>query len=299
MNLQDIIAHILRETREVGNRFEREFADDPDGELLAWLELAVQRETMVTYLYERANVDERLSGREGAVKVARDALTLIWQQEKSHATTLAVRLVDGVFAGDDGRKAAAIAKVRGQVEGTVLDWLTKDDGAKRVLARMVTWIGSRLDPSRVPEFALAMPTSNAGEFFRLAAALETTARESYERLSEVLARVVIDADSLQPHGLVNPILDTLSDETFHEKAFEEMSTWVREDGTFNPELDGVACMHMLKDILVATTGVPRRRTRGAEDEPLIVRTDGGLGPLFAEYGITFTVVGSAVVPPEA
>jgi hypothetical protein len=127
------------------------------------------------------------------------------------------------------------------------------------------------------------------EFFLLCAVLETTARQAYERM-ENLAEVLADKlahdgpRSLQMENFSRELHRKLLDETFHEAAFQEMAGWF-SDGTLDPKLDARACAQRLVELL------PRSgKDIGNLDSPLVI-TDGGLGKLFSECGISVTVVG--------
>jgi hypothetical protein len=288
MSIEDVTAQIISETEQLSADFRARFEGDADAELLAWLQLAVQREAMVSHLYGRACRDRRLEGLEGsAVAVVRDALTLIWQQEASHTGMLAARVVDGVFAGRPAQRDAAFARVKGTVDGAMLDWLTDgEEGLRRVFARVAARLGKIFNPQAVPDFALEMPAANAGQFFVLARALEQTARDSYRRMVELLPAVVKASTSIQPQGLLKPVRDTELDETFHERAFAAMTTWVTPEGQFDPKLDAKTCMGKLREILVATTGV---EAFGPQGRPIVL-TDGGLESLFAKHEMPVIVL---------
>jgi hypothetical protein len=285
--IEEIGAEIIAETDALREKNKIEYASDPEAELLVWLQIAVQREAMVCQLYSRASRDRRIEDVETGVPfVAKDALTLIWQQEKSHAGILAARLIDGVFAGRTGALGAACRKLKGRLDGAMLDVLTAAEGGyERTLAQAMAWVAARLAPGQVPAFVTRLPQANLREYFLLAAALERTAKDSYERMAEILPPVIINSSSMQPQGLLKPVEDTGKDETFHQLAFTEMASWLALDGTFKEGLDDKACVKTLRKILSATTGV--RAFEGAA--PSTFTSDGGLGPLFRRYGLEVVV----------
>jgi hypothetical protein len=287
MGIEAICEKIIGETDALRAQYQANYVGDPDAELLAWLQIAVQREAMVCYLYDQTTRDKRLADAEGdVVEVARDALTLIWQQEKSHAAELAARLIDGVFTDRKGAFDAAFLKIRGTLDAGMLDVLTNEKGGPlSALAKAATWIASKFAPKMVPPFAIELPRATLRDFFVLACALEQTAKDSYARIGEILPALVVKSSSLQPHGLLKPILDTRLDELFHERVFREMASWMNADGRFATDLDAKACMQKLRQILVDTTGI--QKYRGG---PIpIVSSDGGLGKLFAKHSIPIEV----------
>lgn len=283
MTIAGIAAEIIRETDKLRTSYAEKFRDDPDAELLAWLQLAVQREAMVCYLYDDKRRNARLKSNDGEVaNVVRDVLTLIWQQESTHAGELAARIVDGIFKGRNGSFDAALAKTRGTMDAAVLDRLTGEEGGiQRALARAATWITGKVVPEMVPPFAGDLPRANLGEFFVLAGALEQTARQSYERIAHLVNDLSLRVNSIQMIGLRKPIKNVGLDEQFHERVFAEMQTWVDAEGRFRPDLQPDSCLRTLKQLLIDTTGIARYQSRGGVRTP-VVPTDGGLGSLFAD-----------------
>jgi hypothetical protein len=291
MAIEEICAKIIDETNALRAKYQSDYAGDPDAELLAWLQIAVQREAMVCYLYNEATRNRRLADAEGdVVEVTRDALTLIWQQEQSHAGELAARLVDGVFTERKGAFDAAALKLRGTVDATMLDLLTQDrGGVLSLLARTATWIAAKFAPSVVPAFATELTGANLRGFFVLARALEQTAKDSYARIGQILPAIVLKSSSLQPQGLLKPIRNTELDELFHQRVFGEMASWLDSDGAFVAGLDAKVCLQKLREILVTTTGIQRYRGRAVP----MVYSDGGLGDLFAKHNIKIEVEAEA------
>jgi len=287
MAIEEICEKIIDETNAVRAKYQADYAGDPDAELLAWLQIAVQREAMVCYLYNEATRNKRLAESEGeVVEVTRDALTLIWQQEQSHAAELAARLIDGVFMDRKGSLDAAFLKIRGTLDATMLDLLTQDrGGVLSVFAKAATWVAAKFAPNIVPAFATELPRANLRGFFVLARALEQTARDSYARIGQILPAIVLKSSSLQPQGLLKPIRNTELDELFHQRVFGEMASWLDSDGAFVAGLEAKTCLRKLREILVTTTGIQQYRGRAVP----MVYTDGGLGDLFAKHNIKIEV----------
>jgi hypothetical protein len=293
MNIEEIGNEIIKETDALRAKLAKDYKGDPEAELLVWLQVAIQREAMVTYLYDRARTDGRLKGAEGdAVTAVRDVITAMWQQESSHCDGLAPRLINGIFAGRDGVLKAKIAQIKGTVDATMLDLLTEPDGGfKRALARVVAWFGAKVAPGTVPKFATELPKANLREYFLLARALEQTAKDSYKRIADILPDLIKNVNSVQPQTLLVFIKDTARDEGFHERAFEEIATWVDVDGKFVPGLDGKQCIGKLKSIAEKTLGLQSYGARGIP----ILESDGGLGVVFRKYNVPVLVIGDADV----
>jgi hypothetical protein len=290
MTIQEVAREIIADSKALGDEYRAKFADDADAELLAWLVVAVRREAMVSYLYDRARREKRLDGKQGSlVEAIRDVVTTMWQQEFSHTQTLGARLIDGVFKGKPGGVQAIFQRIQGTADAVIIDWLTDPNaGVEQLLARAVSWLGHWLKPKEVPAFALEMPATNLAEFFLLAEALEHTARDSYTRMSELLATISKKSLSVQPLALLRDIRNTQLDETFHHLAFGQMSRWVRENGDVDPEISGKEGVTVIRKLLIDTTGIQGMGNfRGAG--PPVVQTDGGLGALFEKYGMAVKV----------
>lgn len=270
---------ILAETRKLSEAYQARFAGDAEGELRAWLHVAARREAMVGDFYGRANREYRLAGVHApAGLVARDALTLIWQQEKDHTTFVEVRLKEGDLKGQalSGERQIWL----GTIDSKTLGAVTGHPGLKSVLGKMVTRLGALLTPGLVPDFALTLDELETREFFLLCSVLETTARQSYARM-EQLADGLADRN-LQFEGLSRELRRVLLDEAFHEQAFQAMAGWI-VDGRFDPALDESACVRQLRRLL------PRGARAGGDQESRFVLTDGGLGKLFEKRGMPVVV----------
>jgi hypothetical protein len=292
MGIEEVGARIIAETDALREKYRLAYAKDPDAELLAWLLIAVQREAMVSFLYERTQSDRRFKSAKGpAAEVARDAVTLIWQQESSHTAEVAARVVDGVFLKGGGSLEATVAKVKGTVDAKMLHLLTDPKGGvQSALAKAATWLASKLAPEKVPAFVNELAKANLREYFLLARALERTAKDSYARVEQILPKIAASSASLQPAGLIKPVRNTKLDEAFHERAFHEMTSWLEDDGTFKTGLDGTACMQKLKTILLDTTGV--NALSGRPGVP-VVSSAGGLDELFKKHNIEIKVLEEA------
>ncbi len=276
---------ILRETRTLADEYAAKFQGDPDGELRAWLHIAVRREAMVTFIYHEANRMQRLpTPRAPAGEVAWDALTLIWQQEAGHTTFVGTRLKDGLLR--DGPWSTDLDRWQGTLEGNFLTALTGRTGLRQILSKLAVQFGALFVPSAVPEFARELSELDLREFFLLCSALEATARQCYARMEALAASVAQqfarDVPSLQLRSLIHELHRATLDETFHEAAFQEMASWV-VNGQINPELVDRPCAKRLLDLLP----VPENRDRSAPVWQIL--TDGGLGKLFRKHNLAFVI----------
>lgn len=276
---------ILRDTRALAGDYAARFQGDPDGELRAWLRIAVRREAMVSSVYAEADRINRLPKPRGlAGDVAWDALTLIWQQEVVHTELIAAKLRDGVLR--DAPWSANLEAWQGTIEGSFLTALTGRPGWRQILSKLALCFGALVAPSTVPDFARELSELDLREFFLLCSALEATARQSYERmaaLAVVLAKLRAHELSMQFQSLPHELQRATLEEAFHEAAFQEMAGWVK-DGRIDPERDADVCAKRLLDLLPRPEKVQRRGLVAQ------VLTDGGLGTLFRNHGLQFEQV---------
>jgi hypothetical protein len=283
---EDVNRDILAETQKLTKAYSDKFQADPEGELRAWLQIAARREALVTEVYGEAERTYRLpEPRCPAAEVAWEALTLIWQQEAVHTKFIEVRLADGTLK--EGTLTADLLLWLGTMEGKFLSALTRRPGLKNMLAGIAVRLGALFTPGKVPTFTLELGEMDPAEFFLLCATLETTARQAYTRM-EALAEELVDKFSnggrgtLQLKNLSRELYYKTLDETFHEQAFQEMATWVT-DGKLDPSLAKQRCGDLLAALLP-------RATRGGFGPEVL--TDGGLGTLFRQCGVTINVVGA-------
>jgi hypothetical protein len=284
-DIEDLNNEILRETGTLAGEYAARFPGDPDGELRAWLHIAVRREAMVSCVYQEAKRIQRLpEPHVEAGKVAWDALTLIWQQEAVHTTLIEVKLRDGLLR--DAPLSADLDIWQGSLEGTFLTALTGRPGLRQVLSKLAISFGALLVPSMVPDFARELSELDLREFFLLCSALETTARQCYARMETLAAsitkRLEGDVPSPQFHSLTDELQRATLEETFHEAAFQEMAGWV-VNGQIDPSLPPRPCAKRLLDLL------PRPKTTPRDGLVTHVLTDGGLGTLFREHNLAFKI----------
>lgn len=276
---------ILQETATLAGEYAARFQGDPDGELRAWLHIAVRREAMVTSVYQEPNRVQRLPRpRAPAGEVAWDALTLIWQQEAGHTTFVETRLRDGLLR--DRTRSTELDLWQGTLEGKFLTALTGRPGLLRILSKLAVEFGGRIAPSAVPDFARELSELDLGEFFLLCSALEATARQCYARMEALAAsvadRLARDVPSVQLRNLTQELHRATLDETFHEAAFQEMAGWV-VNGQINPTLVDRVCAKRLMELLPG----PEKRNRSAPAWQVL--TDGGLGTLFRKHRLPYVI----------
>jgi hypothetical protein len=174
------------------------------------------------------------------------------------------------------------------VEGKILSALTRRPGLEQAVAQLLAWIGNKVSQVDVPDFTTRINTMSPRDFFLLARTLESTARQSYARMVE-LADVLSELHDSQGYAvqfkkLAIRLQRTLDDECFHESAFVVMANWIAPSGEFDRSLRGKACSRDIWRLLPRSA-----KAAGNIDSPDVL-TDGGLGKLFADYGLPVNVV---------
>jgi hypothetical protein len=288
--MEHVHSIIIAETEALAARYRTTFQGDPWSELLAWLEIAARREAMVREVYGAAQRRERLPEITcPAEATAWDALTEIWQQEAVHTEAIHCRLSDGAFTSRGSALKVDVLQLVGEAEGRMLCALTsKRPTLGQLLAKLVTQLGTAVAPAMVPALAGELRALDSREFFRLAAVLELTARQSYERMLEVmgmLSRLSL-VPVIQQIGFSNEVSRIRRDEQFHQDAFGVMAEWTLEDGTFDASLTSESCVDGIARLLPPAAAYKRK---AAGPRTLTVATDGGLSGFFARHGVNVVV----------
>ncbi|HET9955705.1 MAG TPA: hypothetical protein VFQ61_14420, partial [Polyangiaceae bacterium] len=232
---------ILSHTRRIADQLAQEFRGNPERELEIWATTAQQREAMVVELYDAAAIENRFPKRAGEPEVSsvvRKAIGGIWAQERSHTT-----LVESLRIVDEAR-LTALRSMLGAMEGRVTHTATAPSWTRSIASFLV---GLGRTAGHAPEFTSGFRSLSLREFFRFSQELETTAKEGYERIVELLDRLVPNdalaaIDSRQKAGAIKlgitapyEFAKTLAEECFHAAVFERLEAWLEPDGhSFEP-----------------------------------------------------------------
>jgi hypothetical protein len=278
---------ILSHTRRLATVLANELVDDPARELELWAATAQRREAMVVELYDSAAIERRLPKRSAEpelLPVVRKAIGGIWAQERSHTA-----LVDSLRILDERRLTAALTLL-GALEGRVAHRATADGWLAPIASSLV---GLSRSAGLAPSFTKAFRALSPREFFRFSHELETTAKEGYSRILELLS--VLDGSALSL-GLTShyEFAKTLAEECFHAAVFEQLDQWLEPDGvTFAdvPARDAVARLRSLA-LQHLSVGAPSFGPAALAALPwtksvheVRVASHGGLGDLFEEFGV--------------
>ncbi len=293
---------ILSYTRSWAAKLANRFADDPASELEVWATNAQQREAMVVKLYEATAIEHRLpklAGEPAVVPVVRKVIANIWAQERSHTTLVrSLRVLDE-------QRLALLESVLGDLQGRMAHVATANGWVSSITS---PFIGFGVATGIAPEFTKAFRALTPRDFFRFSHELETTAKEGYSRILELLASLdpADSASSALKFGLTGPyeFAKTLAEECFHAAVFEQLESWLEPDGlAFKdiPAQDAVARLYaiLLEHLTLGSASfapatlapVHRPWTKSVNSASLLV-SDGGLGELFSEFDVALpTVIG--------
>jgi hypothetical protein len=287
---------ILSHTRSLAAELANEFAHDPAGELEIWATTAQQREAMVVMLYDADAIEYRLPklAREPELlPVVRKAIGGIWAQERSHTTLV------GSLRVLDEKRLTVVRSMLGAMEGRMAHRATAP-GWLRSLTTPVVGLGRAT--GFAPEFTKDFHSLTPREFFRFSHELETTAKEGYVRILQLLASLERAGSTLK-FGVTGPyeFAKTLAEECFHAAVFEQLDRWLSSDGlAFEDVPAHDAVVHLrrlaLEHLSLASPSCgPAVRaaldmpwTKSVRDDRLV--SDGGLGDLFEEFGLSLPAV---------
>jgi hypothetical protein len=287
---------ILPHTRSLAAELASRFAHDPAGELDVWTTTAQQREAMVVNLYDADAIQDRLPKRAGepdVLPVIRKAIGGIWAQERSHTTLIgSLRVVDE-------KQLTILRSLLGTIEGVITHCATAN-GWRRPLTNSLVGVGRVV--GLAPEFTKAFHSLTLRQFLRFSHELETTAKEGYERILQLLEALDQAGDTLK-FGVTGPyeFAKTLAEERFHAAVFEQLDNWLAPDELAFvdiPAHGAVVQLHRLAlehlSLSSPSFGPATRAalripwTKSARDDRLV--SDGGLGELFADFGLPLPAI---------
>jgi hypothetical protein len=292
---------ILAHTRTLAEELAREFNDNPAAELELWARTAQKREAMVVMLYDSAAIEQRLPKRADepdVLAVVRKAIGGIWAQERTHTT-----LVDALRTLEQSRLNAALSAL-GAIEGRMTHHATANGWTALVAGSL---LGLARATGHAPEFTKAFRALNPRQFFRFSHELETTAKEGYIRILQLLATLrqmeeasTFSTDTALKFGVTGAyeFAKTLAEECFHAAVFQQLDAWLQPDGVSFVDIPAQDAVVRLRALAYEhlSLGSPhldpaalnRPWTKSVQEIMLV--SDGGLGDLFEEFGLGLPVV---------
>jgi len=293
---------ILAHTRALAEELAHEFRDNPAAELEMWATTAQQREAMVVKLYDSAAIEQRLpkhSDEPDVLAVVRKAIGGIWAQERTHTTLV------GALRTLEGSRLTAARSVLGSIEGRIAHRATANGWTGLVTTSLIGLVRAT---GLAPEFTKAFRSLNPRQFFRFSHELETTAKEGYVRILELLATLGqtevagdFSTSTALKFGITGSyeFAKTLAEECFHAAVFQQLDAWLQPDGVAFVDIPAQDAVLKLRALAFEhlSLGSPhldpaviinRPWTKSVQDVQLV--SDGGLGHLFQEFGLSLPVV---------
>lgn len=199
-------------------------------EFLAWLDVALKREAMVSVVYRADRVKKHLDAwaedfqvADPVKKIIMTALLGVWAQEEAHQSYFSTML-RGIKSDDETKSkiASLLTRVRGQVEGMVIESLVGKSEFKRFCARVAIILGQAAED--VPAYVKDLHEKQFSEYCSINADLEHTAVQGYSRMLE-LGNRLLDRSIFTDSTLLYDLQDTKKQETYHEALFELLAGW--------------------------------------------------------------------------
>jgi hypothetical protein len=216
--------------KEAAAKLAEEFKNEPLLEFLAWLEIALQREAMVSEAYDASFVDSHLDAWRlkhsiptETIDAIRRALMSVWAQESAHKSYFSAVLEEvSPAASLFGRIRTRTERVRGKLEGIILGSLMSSVTMGHRLAQLAIVIGIQVDA--VPEYVKTLRKINFSEFCHVNGDLEHTAVIGYERML-ALANKIRKAAIIEETTVIVDLKRTGADERYHETLFRALANW--------------------------------------------------------------------------
>jgi hypothetical protein len=215
---------------DAAHELEKKYHGRPDLELVAWLQIALQREAMVSEAYDGAFVDSQLAvWKKGfgidqkVVEVVARTLMGVWAQENGHQGYFKA-LLRGINPSENlmVRIKNDLLAIRGRLEGKFIGAIISPEARKRYAARVAIVIGKIT--TKVPDYVSELKQTQFSQFCAINADLEHTAVIGYERMME-LGRSIPDYELFTDTALFNDLERTGTDETYHEELFSTLANW--------------------------------------------------------------------------
>ena len=201
-------------SRAVAADLAAEFRDDPQGELAAWLRIALEREGMVASLYRSQSAEARFAAiPKRWTRAVLAKVNAICANEESH-----VNIIRGLFAPQLAWPHVALKESWGRLQGIVLNQLAGASSFGQAMGRVMLRLGARSSQERAA--ATAVARLDACGFLQLSRTLEVTAVESYERIVTLMS--LLRRRRRSPPAVVAlqlQLIGILRDERVHRDVF--------------------------------------------------------------------------------
>ncbi len=228
-DLQGADTDLVAFAAAAAEQLREKFPNEPEAEFVAWLEIALEREAMVSVAYDQEHLEKHLERLKAllvppkVIVLLRRTIGNIWAQEGRH-TTYIERIITVIDAPVGFRKRVrrkGIA-VFGALQGALTARRISSSAYDRLLAVAALSVGRRI--KQIPPFVDKLKALTFPPFCALNGALEETAISGYQRLRSLANEMRVQ--QLLEGTIVDIDLDQIiSDERFHEAVFRGFSGW--------------------------------------------------------------------------
>ncbi len=204
------------------------YADAPHLEFLAWIQIALRRESMVVEAYSNRYLNGHLEklasihADRSIITIISDAISSAWAQEAGHKAYFEA-ILRSVAAPEIlvDRIKANIQSIFGQLEGEII----ASAGSPNIWQRLKAMIILRMAQlvTDIPDFVTHLSELNFVEFAILNRDLENTAVIGYRRMLKLLNGLQTSHKFPAGTTLVYDLSSTLRDEIYHEALFNELA----------------------------------------------------------------------------
>lgn len=224
---------------DAANKLRADSKNDDMAEFLAWLDVALKREAMVSAVYRDDRVQEHLDAwaeefnvAEPVKEVIMTALLDVWAQEEAHQSYFKTML-RGIKSDAETKSKIGLllTRLRGQVEGMVIEGLVGKSEFRRFCARVAIALGQTTED--VDDYVKYLHEKQFSEYCSINADLEHTAVKGYSRMLE-LGKRLLDRSVFTNTTLIYALQETRKQEMYHEALFERFAGWPPDpphDGT--------------------------------------------------------------------
>jgi hypothetical protein len=205
----------------------QKYSGKPELEFVSWLQIALEREAMVTKTYDDEFVGDQLASwqqqqkiPESIIKAIRKALMNVWAQEKSHQAYFEAFLEEVCPPSTKiERLLVRLKEYRGELQGQLLGASMSDSR----LAQIAIVLGSTI--YEVPEYVQGLREIAFAEFCTINGDLEHTAVIGYERMVELARSLPKSSTIIRGTTALVDLKRTGKDERYHEVLFRELANW--------------------------------------------------------------------------
>lgn len=250
---------------EVEKELKTKFKENPKGELLAWLLIAIEREALVSNLYLDNSVFEKVDSLnldDASKNFVQKAIKYAGIQENVHVvlTKYVLHLLD-----PPQKLSTSIHRYRKYLFGKMQSREIKNALSRNVIknfeAKIALVMGRFIQ--NIPEFLLSLESKDFETYCRINSVMEETAINAYARM-KVLIDAIIKKEDIKYTALKPDIQKIYLDENYHYHLFDFLSN-LEPKNPINPSTGPLASLTNAKELGISFTHIQNK----VYDEELI------------------------------